>query len=156
MDSAIHLLLNKRGQCGKRQGRAKFLVEGDNVGARLEPRSSDLNLKVLNPQPPRLFVMEMEHLLKGKGERSKRTRQEKNKCNLSVGHPSIPPILLQVTSAMRDIINQTFPAESFKNSNILPLVIYQGLFQGIISFNNKEINVGQRLNISNLLIFLYK
>ena len=57
---------------------------------------------------------------------------------------------------MQDIINQTFPAELFKNSNILPLVIYQGLFQGIISFNNTEINVGQRLNISNLLIFLYK
>ena len=57
---------------------------------------------------------------------------------------------------MKDIINQTFPAESFKNSYILPLVIYQRLFQGIISFNNTEINVGQRLNISNLLIFLYK
>ena len=57
---------------------------------------------------------------------------------------------------MQDIINQTFPAELFKNSNILPLVIYQGLFQGIISFNNTEINVGQRLNISNLLIFLCK
>ena len=87
MDRAIHLLLNNRGQCGERQGGAKFLVVGNNVRARLEPRSSDLNLKVLNPQPPRLFVMEMEHLLKGKGERSKRTRQEKNKCNLSVGHP---------------------------------------------------------------------
>lgn len=87
MDSAIHLLLNNRGQCGERQGGAKFLVVGNNVRARLEPRSSDLNLKVLNPQPPGLFVMEMEHLLKGKGERSKRMRQEKNKCNLSVGHP---------------------------------------------------------------------
>ena len=77
MDSAIHLLLNKRGQCGERQGRAKFLVEGDNVGARLEPRSSDLNLKVLNPQPPRLFVMEMEHLLKGKwGKKQKEAGEE--------------------------------------------------------------------------------
>ena len=68
-------------------GYGKVLVEGNNVRARLEPKPSDLNLKVLNPQPPRLFVMEMEHLLKEKGERSKRTRQEKTKCNLSVGHP---------------------------------------------------------------------
>ena len=57
---------------------------------------------------------------------------------------------------MKDIINQTFPAESFKNSYILPLVIYQGLFHSIISFNNTEINVGQRLNNSNLPIFSYK
>lgn len=87
MDSDIHLLLNNRGQCGEGQGRAKFLVEGNNVRAKLEARPSDLNLKVLNPQPPRLFVMEMEHLLKRKVERSKRMRQEKNKWNLGVGHP---------------------------------------------------------------------
>ena len=37
---------------------------------------------------------------------------------------------------MQDIINQTFPAELLKNSYIPPLSIYQGLFQGIISFNN--------------------